>query len=107
MKMEVKGIPGVLASIKLAIEAKKKEKLRTVTAHLLTKLEEATPVKTGFARDSWKAEIIGNKAIISNSAPYIEELNRGSSQQAPAYFIEKVILQDNNVVPNGTIVSYR
>lgn len=28
---------------------------------------------------------------ISNNLPYIEELNRGSSQQAPAKFVESVI----------------
>jgi hypothetical protein len=76
-----------------------------------------TPVATGHARANWVpsvtqphegetngegahaaglAEVLGYElgdgaVYISNSAGYVERLNRGSSKQAPALFIEAVI----------------
>lgn len=63
-------------------------------------LKEATPVDTGNARDSWKYE---NGSII-NTAEYIENLNEGSSTQAPARFIEQTLLTQEGISPSGTIV---
>ena len=48
-------------------------------------LKRATPVKTGRARDGWQRR----KNTIINEVPYIGDLNRGSSVQAPPHFIEK------------------
>lgn len=82
-----------------------------------TDLVNTTPVKTGKARYSWKIspgspftrEIPdGNygyppmpdltryqrnwtKWYIANTAPYIDELNRGSSRKAPAGFIQTAV----------------
>ena len=71
----------------------------------------ATPIKTGYARSQWTYERRPNPALsrrvststafginearytISNYAPYIIYLNRGSSKQAPAFFVEKTILE--------------
>jgi hypothetical protein len=78
------------------LEKKKKEK----TESLLKKLKEATPVDTGNARDHW--EYLNGKLI--NPVSYIKSLNEGSSTQAPAYFIEKTLLSQPGVIPNGTIV---
>lgn len=80
-------------------------------------LVPATPVDTGFARANWRPSInapatsplsfldpsgaatigqivtvgkrwrIGDTAYITNQAPYIGELNQGSSPQAPAGFV--------------------
>ena len=63
------------------------EKTKFATAAL----KSVTPVKTGFARDSWKSEMIEGVGIITNDAPYIEALNRGHSKQAPPFFIEEVM----------------
>ncbi len=82
----------------------------------------STPVKTGHARANWQVSlaapidkeldaedksgtstIVKNKAVIltrpprvdiilSNNVPYINELNRGSSAQAPASFVQIAIL---------------
>jgi hypothetical protein len=60
-------------------------------------LARVTPVKSGYARSRWKAtfekdingETIG---LIDNDAPYIGRLNAGSSKQAPAFFIEQVLI---------------
>lgn len=56
---------------------------------LVVKLAEATPVDTGHAAAGWHKE--GTHII--NDVPYVKELNEGSSQQAPANFIEQVISQ--------------
>lgn len=82
----------------------------------LTKLKSATPVDTGRARNSWALTqnkttfrdaktgavlpttlppISGNEIetlYLTNGTPYIEDLNQGSSKQAPARFIEATIL---------------
>ncbi len=78
--------------IKLAKEKKLKETLKRVSG--------MTPVDTGAARDSWRIE---GDTIVSDSE-YIRELNLGHSEQAPSYFIEKAILADPALKPNGTIV---
>lgn len=82
-----------------------------------TDLVDTTPVKTGKARASWKIspgspftrEIPDGyytipsppnldrykrnwtKWYIANTAPYIEDLNAGSSRQAPAGFVQLAI----------------
>ncbi len=63
-------------------------------------LKDATPVDTGFARDSWKTD----GKTITNDADYIDELNSGHSKQAPSYFIEQTLLAQPGVLPSGTIV---
>lgn len=70
---------------------------------LLTRLKEATPVDTGEARDGWRTTSSG----IVNDVEHISELNAGSSQQAPAFFIEKVVLTEDGVKANGSIVQYK
>jgi hypothetical protein len=60
-------------------------------------LARVTPVRSGYARSRWtssfetteKGDIIGN---IDNDAPYIGRLNQGWSNQAPAFFIEQVLI---------------
>jgi hypothetical protein len=68
---------------------------------LVTELQAATPVDTGYAKSRWE---INSDGDIVNDAEYIERLNAGSSQQAPAYFIEQTLLSHPGVKPNGTIV---
>lgn len=80
-------------------EAVAKAKQKTIE-EIVEDLKAATPVDTGEARDSWRRE--GNHII--NDAPHIESLNAGSSIQASPYFIEKTILSNTDVVPNGIIV---
>ena len=71
-------------------------KLRETQARVVA----ATPIDTGAAKASWHT--IG-KEIVSDSS-YIEDLNNGSSAQAPSFFIERAILADASLKPNGTIV---
>jgi len=98
--IKVRGIKETLNKIdrtkKIEIERQKNSVLNS----LVNKLKDATPVDTGEARDGWKRELNS----IVNEVPHIEYLNEGSSQQAPAYFIERTVLSEPGVKPNGMIV---
>jgi hypothetical protein len=76
----------------------KAEKQKAAAA--LERVARETPVKTGKARASWRLE----RHTVVTDCDYMNDLNRGSSVQAPMYFIEQAILQDVSLKPNGTIV---
>ena len=71
-----------------------------IKKEIVANLKEATPVDTGEARDSWASDANG----VYNTADHIIDLNRGSSQKAPAHFVERAILSVNGVKPNGIVV---
>ena len=76
-------------------------KVRSLTVNLAS----ATPKKTGYAASKWVQ--VRNKSLtkpytVSNSAPYIQRLNEGSSKQAPANFIETIALRYGK--PVGAVV---
>jgi hypothetical protein len=80
----------------------KAEQVRNKKAlELVQALKKATPVDTGNARDGWKFD---GKSIV-NDVDYIDDLNTGTSVQAPSYFIERTILADSTIKANGTIVT--
>jgi hypothetical protein len=85
-------------SKELSKEGEKRKKIEM--EKLVNSLRDATPVDTGRARAGWKVE--ENKII--NDVEYIDELNAGSSKQAPSHFIERTLLANRNVSSNGTIV---
>ena len=72
---------------------------RTLTA-AVARLAVATPVRTGVARAGWRY----SNGSIRNDVPYVSELNAGTSQQAPAHFVEMALLADPHILPDGTIV---
>lgn len=76
-------------------------KQKAVKDALINELSNNTPIDTGYAADQWHLDAAGN---IVNTADYIDELNAGSSKQAPAYFIEQTLLAHKGIRPNGTIV---
>ena len=81
------------AAVKKAVAAR----MKTV---ILPALREATPVDTGEAREGWRYE----DGKIVNDVDHIDELNGGSSKQAPAHFIEQSLLSHEGVRPSGIIV---
>ena len=98
--IKVRGLNSLLEEIqskyKTELAAKKKGKIEKMVHNL----QENTPVQTGYARDHWKA----HEDSITNTADYISDLNHGTSEQAPSYFVEKTLLKEVGVTPNGTIV---
>jgi len=79
-------------------EAEKFKKAKVQS--LVNALKEATPVDTGNARDGWY--IAGDS--IRNDVEYVDELNQGTSKQAPVRFIEKTLLAQPGIKPEGVIV---
>jgi hypothetical protein len=77
-----------------------KKKEQALKQKLVKELAANTPIDTGEAREGWKLE--GDKIV--NPVDHIENLNDGSSKQAPAYFIEQTLLAQKGIHPNGTIV---
>jgi hypothetical protein len=67
---------------------------------LADELAEETPIDTGEARNGWYV----TENSIENDVAHIEELNQGTSRQAPTRFIEKTLLSHPGVKPSGTIV---
>jgi len=89
---------------------------RTQAFDTMNKVKQNTPIDTGRARNSWILTTEKNKfkdakngsnlpsflppvddrkietLYLTNGTPYIENLNQGSSKQAPARFIETAIL---------------
>lgn len=63
-------------------------------------LQASTPIDTGNARAGWRYE--DNKIV--NDVEYIDILNQGTSKQAPSNFIEKTLLSQDGIKPNGVIV---
>ena len=94
MKVTLKG--NIFKEFEMAVEAKKKAKM----SQMVEALKDATPVATGHARDGW--HVSGDSIV--NEVDYIDDLNDGSSQQAPAFFIEQTLLAQEGVSPSGTIV---
>jgi hypothetical protein len=76
-----------------------KEK-RKILENAISELRANTPIDTGEARNGWRLE----EDKIVNDVKHINSLNEGSSQQAPAYFVEATLLGIPGILPNGTIV---
>ena len=96
--MAVKNVKSEFAKANLKLESFSKKELTTRANKLYKNVVEATPIDTGFARKSWNKEIVIKsgkeyETNLYNTAPYIEQLNNGSSAQAPKRFIEKEALK--------------
>jgi hypothetical protein len=86
--------------LKKEIEESIKRQEDAIKLSMKNALVAATPVDTGEARAGWRVE---GKSIV-NDVDHIDDLNKGSSQQAPSYFVEKTLLSFPGVKPDGTIV---
>ena len=108
------GLTDSLAQLQRDVEAEIDADTRVRTFQALADVKAVTPVDTGRARNAWRADPKGENSRglrqyeVRNPQNYIGELNMGSSQQAPANFIETAFLRhfDEVVVdvyrdPNG------
>ena len=98
---QITGIREALLGLSGDEEREVDRELRSRAFQALADVKLATPVDTGRARNSWSntPDFIGEDSNehdifeVTNSAPYIEYLNGGSSRQAPAMFIESSFLR--------------
>mgnify|MGYP000225720258 CR=1 FL=1 len=101
------------AQLRAALARRVAERTRDLTINAAAEIAAATPVDTGFARANWQitigapatgtvtapslASLEGydperdGSTFITNNANYIQRLNGGHSQQAPAGFVEAAI----------------
>lgn len=125
ISIEVKGAGVEFANIDKELVETVNSLARLQGLDTVNTLKAKTPVDTGRARNSWiltanknkfvdgagaymEAESMGppsDKHIetlyITNGVPYIEDLNRGTSKQAPARFVESTVLQ--SFTPAGVL----
>lgn len=125
MKLTVKGRKGIMPYIMRQAERIVDAVADRSADNLLQTLIARTPIDTGYARSRWSMTRAFNPAGVAyyisrttplfgltrsytftNDAPYIDVLNTGWSQQAPARFIEQTILQEGYKI-NSTIVPKR
>lgn len=70
---------------------------------IVIELKKATPVDTGYAASRWSRDDIfktlQDVVEIENDAEYINRLNDGYSQQAPAYFVEQTVFRLTGTLP--------
>ena len=108
LTFKVKGLKETLAKVRDEVQQAHLRAINEDMAEMVDELQEVTPVDTGYARSRWRLVSTWNPlkpVIITNDAPYIDELNRGASNQAPPYFIERVAIKYGR--PRGTIVTVK
>tara|TARA_R110000850_G_scaffold227485_3_gene352531 strand:+ start:228 stop:494 length:267 start_codon:yes stop_codon:yes gene_type:complete len=78
-----------------SLQADIEKDLSSFTDELYQEIKNTTPVQTGVAKKGWrkgKVNLDNSKStIITNGVPYIDELNAGSSQQAPDGIVSPAI----------------
>lgn len=116
-----------VARFTAATEKASDEIVRGVTISLFTSIIKDTPVDTGRARGEWQATtetpasgengredtsgagsisevisktplIAGGETLLTNNLPYIEDLEYGSSKQAPAGMVRKNLARITRLV---------
>lgn len=57
--------------------------LKDVATRTESTARSLTPIDTGYARSQWQKKTQSKGFKVSNSTPYIQHLDRGTSSQAP------------------------
>ena len=109
VKLDTSGLNNRLSSV---LEKEVEAATTKAVEKLVVSLQLATPIDTGYARSRWtsykqtsfkisvkflddfKISFTETNFYVENDADYIGKLNRGSSKQAPAFFIEQTILEN-------------
>ncbi len=104
LKIKTLNVDSVIISIKEKLTKEITRNSKIITGDIINELKANTPVDTGTARDGWHLKNDTRNLHITNDVPYVNILNGGHSEQAPVNFIEKTVLSNRKVKPNGTIV---
>ena len=102
MKFGISGLKEVLNQVKSSVKKEHDNQVSSVATKMKAAIVDATPIKTGKAREGWKLEREANGYAVKNDVEYIEHLNAGTSKQAPAHFVEQTALKYGT--PKGAIV---
>jgi len=127
LSIELKGVTSALDAVEQEVIQATNQALRINALQAQSALQLVTPVKTGRARGSWSISSKQGEArdsangfmavaapllppsstqydvlYLTNGVPYIQDLNMGRSNQAPARFIEGTVFKYFN--PKGVAV---
>jgi hypothetical protein len=91
--IKIRNLDYEMSKLKTKIKDSSDKEGEVTVIALTTDLRIATPVDTGLAQSSWKSRKTSLGFTVTNDVEYIDRLNEGSSQQAPAFFIEKTALK--------------
>jgi len=96
VSLEVVNFEEAMRGIEEEVKQIAEEEVGLRVAFATTSLRRVTPVDTGEARSGWTSrpelDFRGETSyVIENPVEHITYLNRGSSKQAPKYFIEQVL----------------
>ena len=117
IQMKLRGFDNIESQLNAEVTKLVNQAQRVSALQAVSELVEVTPVDTGRARSAWslnkskvlidnqEGSLAANPAIIlgpipvdqietlyiTNGTPYIQDLNAGSSEQAPPRFVEKTI----------------
>jgi hypothetical protein len=123
-----------MAGVAKRVEAGGNKVVRKASLQILSNVTLATPVDTGRARANWitsinsrsqlqrptiisagasvsegasliRATVAGSVVYIQNNLPYINRLNNGWSQRAPAGFVERAIRNALSALTKAGILS--
>jgi hypothetical protein len=105
MKITLKGVQREFERVSREQQKSIKQQHLVSALSLRSELRAATPLDTGEAREAWVLVQTPLGIDILNSTEYIDDLNRGSSKQAPSHFIERIALKYGK--PLGNIVVHQ
>jgi len=98
ISLEVVNFKREMARVEREVERLANQDIKTKVEFATQTLKVVTPVDTGEARAGWENNTYRGfdgylDGSIVNKVEHIEQLNRGHSKQAPAYFIEQVLVK--------------
>jgi hypothetical protein len=104
MKLTVKNVNPEIRKVLAQSEEISKKGFEARVSRMVDDLKAATPVDTGRAQSGWSLVKKLRSIDVLNDVPYIQALNEGHSQQAPARFVERTAMKHG--MPLGTIVRH-
>jgi hypothetical protein len=104
ISLEIVNFKQEMARVEREVERLANQDIKTKVEFATQTLKVVTPVDTGEARAGWENNTYMGldgflDGSIINDVDHIQELNKGSSQQAPKYFIEQVLVKVGVLTP--------
>jgi len=104
ISLEIVNFEQEMARVEREIERLANKDIKSRVEFAVDTLKVVTPVDTGEARGGWENKTYMAPdgyldGTISNDVDHIVQLNKGSSKQAPKYFIEQVLMKIGIITP--------
>lgn len=104
ISLEVVNFRKELDRVEREVKALANKDIKAKVVYATETLKVVTPVDTGEARAGWEDNTYVAPdgfldGSIINDVPHIEKLNKGTSRQAPRYFIEQVLMKIGIITP--------